>query len=130
MIESHAHISGRKFEGSFRYLAWDGSAFSVEEGDRAGLLDEMKKAGIEAVVEPATDLGSNRTILETADRYPLYVFPAVGLHPTRTWKEKWKDRAVLRELSKRENVVAVGETCASCAGSFTRSSWPAGALCP
>ena len=111
MIESHAHISGRKFDGNFRYLTCSGSGvFSVEEGDRSKLLEEMKNSNIEAVVEPAVDLDSNRRILETAERYPLYVFPAVGLHPTRTWKEKWKDRTVLKELSKRPNVAAIGET--------------------
>ncbi len=111
MIESHAHISGRKFDGVFRYLTCAGpGVFSSDEGDRAKLIGEMKSNNIEAIIEPAVDLASNRWILETAERYPMFVFPAVGLHPTRTGKEKWADRKALRELSKNRNVVAIGET--------------------
>ncbi len=111
MIESHAHPSGRKFDGVFRYLTCAGpGVFSSDEGDRAKLIGEMKSNNIEAIIEPAVDLASNRWILETAERYPMFVFPAVGLHPTRTWKEKWADQTVLEELSKKRNVVAVGET--------------------
>lgn len=111
MIESHAHISGRKFDGNFRYLTCSGSGiFSADEGDRPKLIGEMKKGNIEAVIEPAVGLDSNRAILETAERYPQFVFPAVGLHPTRTRNEKWQDRIVLEELSKRQTVVAIGET--------------------
>lgn len=112
MIDSHVHLTHGKFDNSFRYVSYDpaSGAFAVEEGDRASLAEAMRRQGIAAAVEPGIDLASNRRLLELAARHPGWLFPAVGLHPTRAANEKWRDRAVLRELSALPEVVAVGET--------------------
>ena len=111
LIESHAHLSHGKFDGAFRYLncGEDGECF-VDEGDRASLMEEMKRHGIGAVIEPAIDVTSNRLVFALADRYPGYVFPAAGLHPTRAAAARWKDRGVPEEYAGRGNTVAIGET--------------------
>lgn len=110
-IESHAHISHFKFDNSFRFLSYDFSSdtFSVVQGDRASLLEDMKHQRIGAIIEPAIDIESNQRVLEIAVAYPDWIFPAVGLHPTRTSAAKWRDRNTLRELSRRPGIVAIGE---------------------
>ena len=112
LIDSHAHLSHGKFDGEFRYLTWreEDGTYPVAEGDRASLMEEMKSRSIAAFIEPAIDIASNRSVFALADRYPDFVFPAAGLHPTRTAAARWKDRAVPEEYSKRGNTVAIGET--------------------
>jgi len=61
LIDSHAHLDG------------------FEELDSA--LDRARQAGVSAIVAAGMDTHSNRKILEIADRYPGYVYPALGLHP-------------------------------------------------
>ena len=111
-IETHAHLSHRKFNQRFRCLGRDpqGEGFVLREETRASLAEAMREAGIGAVVEPAIELDSNRTLLETAAAFPGWLFPAVGVHPSRTPGTPWQDRALIRELSRREEVVAIGET--------------------
>ena len=112
IIETHTHPSHFKFENQFRFLDYDRSSdrFCIAQGDRESILESMKQQRIIAAVEPGIDLASNQRLLDLAKQYPGWLFPAVGLHPTRTLNEKWKDRSLLKELSKREEIVAIGET--------------------
>ena len=112
IIESHAHLTHMKFDGFFRYLDYDRAAglYTVCKGDRAALIGRMRAAGVGAVVEPAIDLASNRALMDLAAAEPGWLFPAVGLHPTRTSGAPWAERALLEELSRRPEVVAIGET--------------------
>lgn len=110
--ESHVHLSHGKFDNSFRYLTYDPSSdvFGIDEGDRESLIEAMKRQGIVGAIEPGIDIASNQRVLDLARQHPGWLFPAVGLHPTRTPNEKWRDRAVLKELSKLPEVIAIGET--------------------
>ena len=111
IIETHAHLSHRRFEGEYRYLDYDRatSGFAAVQGDIDALFEAMRRQDIAAVIEPAIDIDSNRRVLDMIRAHPGYVFAAVGLHPTRTHEAKRGDRAVLRALSRREGVVAIGE---------------------
>lgn len=124
IADSHIHLSHRSFENSFPFLAYDGERFTLEEGTRDELIDRMKESGIRFCIEPGIDLSSNTRVLMLADRYPGFIFPAVGIHPTRTWQYsetdpegrritkrlRWRSRTELAERSKNRRVTAIGET--------------------
>lgn len=111
IIETHAHLSHRRFEGEYRYLDYDRATagFAVRQGGLEDLLEAMRRQGVAAAIEPAIDVDSNRRVLEMARAHPGVVFPAIGLHPTRTHEARRRDRAVLNALSKQDGVVAIGE---------------------
>ena len=78
-IDSHAHLTLGKFDGTFRCLTWSAeNGFAVAQCDREGLLDAMARAGIAAIVEPGIDMESNERLLALAAERPGTVFPAVG----------------------------------------------------
>ena len=139
-IDSHAHLSYYKFDTNkqkktFRYLDYDPQSgdYAVRESDREALIEALRAAGVGAVVEPAIDLDSNARVLDLAAAHPGWLYPAVGLHPTRvaglkspggksadpeearkqeqrSIKALWARRRELEALSKRPEVVAIGET--------------------
>ena len=111
-FDSHVHMSHPKFDNSFRHMTYDRSSctFGIEQGDRDSVIKAMKQIGVSGAIEPGIDLASNQRLLDLAKQLPGWLFPAVGLHPTRTPNEKWKDRAILKELTKLPEVIAVGET--------------------
>jgi TatD DNase family protein len=45
------------------------------------ILEEARKNGIIAIVAVGTDYESNVKILEISQKYPSFVYPALGLHP-------------------------------------------------
>jgi len=44
-------------------------------------LEQAKKIGVIAIVAVGSNYQSNTKILEIAQRYPRFVYPAIGLHP-------------------------------------------------
>ncbi len=110
IIDTHAHYSHFKFDNTYKYLSYSGDGYSICEGEREKVFDEIKEAGICAFIEPGINLESNSALLELAQKYPGFVFPAVGVHPTRVFKEKWTDRKKIDALSENANVIAIGET--------------------
>jgi TatD DNase family protein len=61
LIDSHAHI------------------YALPDCD--GAIAEAKASGIDAIIVPSEDLASNRTTINLAERYPNFIYPAVGYHP-------------------------------------------------
>ena len=111
MIDSHAHYSHARFESAFRYLARGGDGeLCLREGNRPELLRALRDSGIAAVLEPGITLASNEALLDLSRQYPGFLFPAVGVHPTRTPDERWQDRRRLIALSGSPGVIAIGET--------------------
>ncbi len=110
IIDSHAHYSHTKFNGMFPYLYENKGEYAVQNDSRETILQEMKNKGITACIEPAIDLASNDSVLSLCRKYPSFFFPAIGVHPTRTDREKWKSRNKLAELAKDSMVIAIGET--------------------
>ena len=83
MIDTHCHIDDPQY-------AKDLSAF----------LDQQKADGVEAMYVPGVDASSVKDVLEVCDRYPDYLFPALGLHPENV-KEDWKEQLqVLKNQQK------------------------------
>ncbi|MGD9048341.1 MAG: TatD family hydrolase [Anaerolineae bacterium] len=91
LIDSHAHLDFSKFDH-----------------DRPAAIERAKAAGVSAIVNVGTDLGSSRRAVALAERYAT-IYAAVGMHPHDAKKLDGAALAELRELAQRPKVVAVGE---------------------
>ena len=109
IIDSHAHYNNNVYKKSFRYLSYDKEGFSLKEGELPQLMQEMEDADIRYFIEPGVSLQSCEEVLELAAQYPGRIFPAMGIHPTRSIYEKWSDRKKLDAFAKMTGVIAIGE---------------------
>ena len=74
MIDTHCHIDDPQYvEGLDAFLA------------------EQRQDGVEYILVPGVDKTSVKDVLEVCDRYPDYLFPALGLHPENV-KEDWREQ--------------------------------------
>ena len=124
IIDTHIHLSHFSFNEEFPFLSLEGNDFIIQRGTRKQLIQRLQTAGIEACIDPAIDIESNRNILALAEQFPGFLFSAVGVHPTRTCRFKtigkdgkavvlklhWKQRKQLEEFADHPSVVAIGET--------------------
>ena len=109
IVDSHAHYSHPKFDGRFSALTWEEGRYAPRELDREALLKDLWAHDVLCSIEPAIELDSNRTLLDFSARYPGRVFPAVGLHPSRTLDTPWSRRRELDQFAAEPGVVAIGE---------------------
>lgn len=124
MVDSHIHLSHSLFDNEFPFLAMENGRYTIHRGTREQLIGELRSAGVKYCIDPAIDLESNRRALCLAKCFPDSVFPAVGIHPSRTYQYKiididgntavkklrWKQRHQIREWANQPNVIAIGET--------------------
>lgn len=91
MIDTHAHLNDPKFEA-----------------DLDDVIARAAAAGVERIVVCGYDVPSSAQAVEIAERYPG-VFATVGVHPHDA--KSWDERALreIRELSRRPEVIAIGE---------------------
>ena len=109
IIDSHAHYNNSAYKKPFRYLSYDKDGYSLKEGDLPQLMKEMEDANIRYFIEPGVSLQSCEEVLELTAQYPGKIFPAMGIHPTRSIYEKWSDRKKLDAFAKMPGVIAIGE---------------------
>ena len=109
IIDSHAHYNNNAYKKPFRYLSYDKDGYSLKEGDLPQLMQDMEHSNIRYFVEPGVSLQSCEEVLELAAQYLGRIFPAMGIHPTRSIYEKWSDRKKLDVFAKMPGVVAIGE---------------------
>jgi len=80
------------------------------DGDRAAVLRRARDAGIaQIIVTGASDDGS-RAALELAHSRPGELYATAGVHPHLASEFTDGSEALIRSLSQRDGVVAVGET--------------------
>ena len=97
MIDTHCHIDDPQY---------------AEE--LAAFLADQQINGVEAIMVPGVDATSIKDVLEVCDRYPNYLFPALGLHPENV-KEDWREQLHLLESAVNERMqsdnplIAIGE---------------------
>lgn len=91
MIDSHAHLDEERFDE-----------------DRDELIKSLKEDAISYVINPSSDMETSRRVVELSNKYDN-IFAAVGIHPHDAEGFKEEDLDELRELSKDERVVAIGE---------------------
>ena len=109
IIDSHAHYNNSAYKKPFRYLAYGEDGYALREGELPQLMQEMVEANIPYSIEPGVSLQSCGEVLELAAQYPGRIFPAIGIHPTRSIFEKWSDRHKLAEYANTPGVIAIGE---------------------
>ena len=109
LIDSHAHYNNNAYKKPFRYLSYDKDGYSLKEGEREQLFQELADANIPYSIEPGVSLQSCEEVLQLCAKYPDRIFPAMGIHPTRSIYEKWSDRKKLDAFAKAPGVIAVGE---------------------
>lgn len=109
IIDSHAHYANNCYRKPFRYLTRDENGYALCEGELPQLMQEMEDANIRYFIEPGVHLQSCKEVLQLCKAYPGKIFPAIGVHPTRSIHEKWSDRKKLEELAKSDGVIAIGE---------------------
>jgi TatD DNase family protein len=64
MIDTHAHIDDPQYAEHFD-----------------DFIAAQKAAGVTAILVPGTELDSLTAVPKVCERYPDYLFPAIGLHP-------------------------------------------------
>lgn len=66
------------------------------------------EAGVSRIIVPAVDLDNCGAVIKLAERF-VNVFAAVGVHPNSAagWQDEWL--GIIRDLSRHEKVVAIGE---------------------
>ena len=109
IIDSHAHYNNNAYKKPFRYLTRDENGYALGEGDREQLFRELVDADIPYSIEPGVSIQSSEEVLQLCAEYPGRIFPAIGIHPTRSIYENWSDRKKLDTLAKMPGVIAVGE---------------------
>ena len=109
IIDSHAHYNNNAYKKPFRYLTYGKDGYAHKEGDREQLFQELLDANIPYSIEPGVSLQSCEEVLEMAEQYPGRIFPAIGIHPTRSIFEKWSDRHKLAAYANTPGVIAIGE---------------------
>ena len=109
IIDSHAHYNNSAYKKPFRYLSYDKGGYALKEGELPQLMQEMEDANVRYFIAPGVSLQSCEEVLELVAQYPGRIFPAMGIHPTRSIYEKWSDRKKLDAFAKMPGVVAIGE---------------------
>ena len=109
IIDSHAHYNNNAYKKPFRYLSYDKGEYALKEGDREQLFQELLEANIPYSIEPSVSLQSCEEVLQLCAEYPGRIFPAIGIHPTRSIFEKWSDRHKLDAYANMPGVIAIGE---------------------
>ncbi len=91
IFETHAHYDDQRFDE-----------------DRQQLLDSMKEAGIDHIVNIGANMESSRSSLELAHKYD-FIYATVGVHPSDTEELDDERLEELRVLSRDGKCVAIGE---------------------
>jgi TatD DNase family protein len=80
------------------------------DGDRDAVLQRARDAGVAQMIVTGASADGSRAALELAHRHPGELYATAGVHPHRAAEFDDDSEALLRELSGRDGVVAVGET--------------------
>ena len=91
IFETHAHYDDERFEE-----------------DREELITSMPERGVGTIINVGASIESTKTTLALSERYK-FVYAAVGVHPSDISGLNEETFAWLKEQTKREKVVAVGE---------------------
>ena len=86
-------------------MSYGEDGYALKEGDREQLFRELVEANIPYSIEPGVSLQSCEEVLELAAQYPGRIFPAVGIHPTRSIFETWSDRHKLDAYANTPGVI-------------------------
>ncbi len=92
LIDTHAHLD-----------------FSDYDEDRKNIIDEAKDSGVNYIINIGTDFASSRKSLELTRNFDN-IYTSVGVHPHQAKIVDKKGIQILKDLSKADKVVGIGET--------------------
>lgn len=91
LFDTHAHIDDEAFDE-----------------DREELLEQIRQSEVKRFVNVAASLDSAKNSVELANKYD-FIYAAVGIHPHEASTITPEQIRIIRELSQKEKVVAIGE---------------------
>ncbi len=91
LFDTHAHLDDERFKEDFNEV-----------------LDKIKNAGVDFVVNPGYDIPSSKNAVLLSEKYD-FIYAAVGVHPHDSDSLTEDGIDTLKELSKNKKVVAIGE---------------------
>lgn len=92
LIDTHCHIDSDQYEDDFE-----------------AVIQRSKDAGVEQIYLPNVDVPTIPKIIELADKYPDFITPMMGIHPTEIGENYKEDMALVREWLGKRDFAAVGE---------------------
>ncbi len=92
MIDTHCHLDMKEFDP-----------------DRDAVIRRAREAGFEALVTVGSDLDGTIRAMKIAEKYD-FIYASIGIHPHDAGHFTDKTYSDLFEWSKKEKVVAIGET--------------------
>ncbi len=90
-IDTHAHLDFDRFSK-----------------DRDKVIKDAYAIGVKRIINVGADMGSSQNSVELAQDYD-FIYASIGVHPHDAEGFSAKDYDTLKELSKADKVVAVGE---------------------
>lgn len=91
LFDSHAHLDDGRFDK-----------------DIGNIIARAKESGIEYILNPGADLNTSIRAVNLSEKYNM-IYAAVGVHPHDVKDMDEDTIKVLRALSNKEKVVAIGE---------------------
>ena len=96
-IDTHCHLDGEEFAA-----------------DRDAVVQRAREAGCRAILLPAIDVASCRTVLDVCRQYPDYCRPMLGLHPEEVRADWHNQLRAIKELltssiTHHPSPIAIGE---------------------
>ena len=75
------------------------------------LLDKAREVGLTAIIAVGSNHESNIKVMEISERYPLFIYPALGLHPCELGGlESARIDYAMEFIEERvSDIVAIGE---------------------
>lgn len=87
------------------HVHYDDEAFAE---DREEIFDKLRQEGIDYVVNIGANMASSRETVKLCEKYD-FIYGAVGVHPSDTEEINESSLMELKELSKHDKIVAIGE---------------------
>lgn len=84
---------------------YDDEAF---DEDRESLLQGMKQNGVDCIVNIGANMQTSRNTVALTEQYD-FIYGAVGVHPSDVYDMTEADLETLREWSRLDKIVAIGE---------------------
>lgn len=88
-VDAHCHLDFERFDN-----------------DREEVIERTKRK-LEFVVNAGSNMETNRKALELGEKYPGFIIPNLGLHPTYT--DDFNQLKEVKDLIREENPAAIGE---------------------